>query len=242
MVNRLTRTVRNKMSPSGVNVSAPVTFTRSSAGDAEPGSIATHGTGICEATRPSMEIVHTTVAATMPATRRRRRRAGGRGGTLTPGVDDQSGSSGGGSMSSAVSTSALDPVALIAALAALLVMVRARPGHLHLQPAMRRAHLGRTRSSTHEATWYAVAVEHDTRRPASTSSSSSRLRALAHDAFGLRPPAPAEYGNAARISPLRRVRSALLLAALLVVNGVLVAAGIGLVAFLGGFLLEQAIK
>jgi hypothetical protein len=58
----------------------------------------------------------------------------------------------------------------------------------------------------------------------------------------MRGPQSAEYGRAARVSPLRRLRSAVLLLVLLVALGVFTAASIGLVVFLAGFLLEQAIK
>lgn len=58
----------------------------------------------------------------------------------------------------------------------------------------------------------------------------------------MRAPQTAEYGRAARISPLRRLRSAVLLLVLLFVLGVAAAVGVGIIAFLAGFLLEQAIK
>lgn len=69
-----------------------------------------------------------------------------------------------------------------------------------------------------------------------------RVRRLAHEAFGTLPPYEAEYGNAARVGAFRRIRSAILLLVLLVSLGVATAATIGLLAFLAGFFLEQAIK
>ena len=76
----------------------------------------------------------------------------------------------------------------------------------------------------------------------SSSSTSDRIRRLVHEALGMRGPQSAEYGRAARVSPIRRLRSAVLLLLLLVALGVFTAASIGIVVFLAGFLLEQAIK
>jgi hypothetical protein len=61
--------------------------------------------------------------------------------------------------------------------------------------------------------------------------------------FGYRSPDPAMTGpQAARISPWRRLRSSVLLAALLVLLGVALAAAVGVLVFLAGFVLEQAIS
>ena len=68
------------------------------------------------------------------------------------------------------------------------------------------------------------------------------MRHLAHEALGTRSPQQAEYGESLRISPLRRIRSAILLLTMLIGLGIATAASIGLLAFLAGFLLEQAIK
>ena len=87
---------------------------------------------------------------------------------------------------------------------------------------------------------YAVAADTDARARRATGV--ERVRRAAHEALGLLPPSPAEYDEAARIGPLRRIRSAMVLAVLLVGLSVVVALSVGLVAFLGGFLLEQAIK
>lgn len=75
-----------------------------------------------------------------------------------------------------------------------------------------------------------------------TAQAPGRVRRLAHEALGTLPPHAAEYGRATRVGGLRRIRSAVLLLALLVLLGVTTAASIGLIAFLAGFLLEQAIK
>ncbi len=59
---------------------------------------------------------------------------------------------------------------------------------------------------------------------------------------GFQEPAQAEYGADAYPSLLRRVTSIFLLVALLVFLGVAVAASIGAVLLVAGFLLEQAIS
>ena len=59
---------------------------------------------------------------------------------------------------------------------------------------------------------------------------------------GFQTPAQAEYGADAYPSLLRRITSVFLLIALLVVLGVAVAASIGAVLLVAGFLLEQAIS
>lgn len=60
--------------------------------------------------------------------------------------------------------------------------------------------------------------------------------------IGFQPPAQAEYGPDAYPSLLRRVTSVFLLIALLVFLGVAVAAALGAVMLVAGFLLEQAIS
>jgi hypothetical protein len=149
-------------------------------------------------------------------------------------------------MSSAVSTFAPDLVVPTACVAAVLLWLRTRQ---LAQPAMHAARVvrsGATRSTDPRTlighTLLAVATDPDAAGRSGSAVGVHRLRALAHEAFGLRPPAPAEYGAAARTGPLRRIRSALLLVVLLVFNGFLVAVSVGLIALLGGFLLEQAIK
>jgi hypothetical protein len=165
---------------------------------------------------------------------------------MEPIAGDQSGSGGGGSMSSAVSTFVPDLVVPAACAAAVLFWLRARQP---AQPAMRAVRVvraGSSRAADPRAllgmTLLAVATDPDAPGRSGATVGVRRLRALAHDTFGLQPPAAAEFGAAARTSPLRRLRSALLLVVLLVCNGVLVAIGVGVVALLGGFLLEQAIK
>ncbi len=90
-------------------------------------------------------------------------------------------------------------------------------------------------------TLLAVAADTDAATRPLRGTGTGTARRVVHEALGLLPPAAAEYGNAARIHPLRRIRSGVLLLVLLVVLGVAVALSIGLVAFLAGFLLEQAI-
>ena len=149
-------------------------------------------------------------------------------------------------MSSAVSTFAPDLVVPAACVAAVLLRLLARQPS---QPAMQAVRVRRAGPSRNHdprvllpGSLFAVAADTEARDRSGGTVGVSRLRALAHETFGRQAPAAAEYGKAARTSPLRRLRSALLLAVLLVCNGVLVAIGIGIVALLGGFLLEQAIK
>ncbi len=59
---------------------------------------------------------------------------------------------------------------------------------------------------------------------------------------GLQAPAQAEYGSDAYPSVLRRLSSAVLLLILVVVIGVAIAAVIGSIILIAGFLLEQAIS
>lgn len=60
--------------------------------------------------------------------------------------------------------------------------------------------------------------------------------------IGFQAPAQAEYGADAYPSVLRRVTSVFLLIALLVFLGIAVAASIGAVLLIAGFILEQAIS
>lgn len=76
---------------------------------------------------------------------------------------------------------------------------------------------------------------------AAAEAGASTVRRMLHEAFGNRAPAQAETGNVRRISPWRRLRSAILLLVLLGFLGLTIAAVFGLIAFLAGFLLEQAI-
>lgn len=114
-----------------------------------------------------------------------------------------------------------------------------------VQPAMRPVRSGRgtpTSRSTRLEQLALLAVGVDTDAKARPVTGVDRIRRVTHEALGLLPPASAQYGSAARTSPLRRIRSAVLLGVLLVVLGVVVALSLGVVAFLAGFLLEQAIK
>jgi hypothetical protein len=147
-------------------------------------------------------------------------------------------------MSSAVSTFAPDLVVPAAYVAAVLLWLRARQPAKPAMHAVQVVRGGAARTGAPRIllgqVLYAVATDPDA-SGRSGPAGVGRLRMLAHEVFGTQPPAPAEYGAAARTSPLRRLRSALLLAVLLLANGVLVALGVGLVALLGGFLLERAI-
>lgn len=145
-------------------------------------------------------------------------------------------------MSSRVSTFVPGPVVLVAVLLAaiflssrsrfrmqpLTVPVRRRRG----APRTARPVLVRPPTAPLPGRWLATA----------TAQAPGRVRRLAHEAFGTLPPYQAEVGAAVRVGALRRIRSAVLLLALLVMLGVATAGAIGLVAFLAGFFLEQAIK
>jgi hypothetical protein len=106
-----------------------------------------------------------------------------------------------------------------------------------LQPAMAlaRQHRGQPRRSGDplRLAWMTLAM-------ADTGSVGHAVRSLG--GRGLRAPEPAVTGAKARTSALRRLRSAILLLALLVGLGVAIAAIVGLVVLLAGALLEQAIK
>jgi hypothetical protein len=71
-------------------------------------------------------------------------------------------------------------------------------------------------------------------------SGAQRTRDWLSGAFGLRGPEPAVTGDAARIPWTRRLRSAVLLLVLLVLLGTGLAASIGVLVFVAGFLLELA--
>lgn len=137
-------------------------------------------------------------------------------------------------MSSRVSTFAPGPVVLAALFAAIFLSSRNR---FHPQPAMQEGCRGRATSRAADR----LAVRAPLMMVAA-SSTSTRLRQLAHEALGMRPPQQPQFGRALRVSPLRRIRSAVLLLVLLGALGIATAATIGLVAFLAGFFLEQAIK
>lgn len=141
-------------------------------------------------------------------------------------------------MSSRVSTFAPVPVVLAAVLAAIFISSR---GRFRSQPAMQPIPVGRGKARP--VAKYRVPAQFFTvTMNSSSSSTSDRIRRLVHEALGMRAPQPAEFGKAARIGPLRRLRSAILLLALLVALGVATASTIGIIVFLAGFLLEQAIK
>jgi hypothetical protein len=110
-----------------------------------------------------------------------------------------------------------------------------------LQPAMAlvRPHRGRSARADHFRDrrlfdlWSVSAM-------ADVASFGGAVRSLGRR--GLRAPEPAVTGSAARISPLRRLRSGVLLLATLALLGLALAALIGIVILLAGALLEQAIK
>ncbi len=142
-------------------------------------------------------------------------------------------------MSSRVFTLASVPVVLAAVLAAIYFSSR---GRFRAQPAMQPIPV--RRGKTRPVAKYRVSSQFFTvtMNSSSSPSTSDRIRRLVHEALGMRGPQSAEYGRAARVSPIRRLRSAVLLLALLVALGVFTAASVGVVVFLAGFLLEQAIK
>ena len=141
-------------------------------------------------------------------------------------------------MSSRVFTFAPVPIVLAAVLAAIYFSSR---GRFRDQPAMQPVPVGRGKSRP--VAKYRLSSQFFTvTMNSSPPSTSDRIRRLVHEALGMRSPQPAEYGRAARVSPVRRLRSALLLLVLLVALGVFTAVGIGVVVFLAGFLLEQATK
>lgn len=135
-------------------------------------------------------------------------------------------------MSSRVSTFAPGPVVLAALFAAILLSSRNR---FHPQPAMQQGSRGRATSRAADR----FAIQGPLLMAVSTS---TRMRQLAHEALAMCPPQQAQFGRALRVSPLRRIRSALFLLMLMGALGIATAATVGLVAFLAGFFLEQAIK
>lgn len=140
-------------------------------------------------------------------------------------------------MSSRVFTFAPVPVVLAAVLAAIYFSSR---GRFRAQPAMQPIPVGRGKARPGPK--YRVSAQFFTVTMNSSSSTSDRIRRLVHEALGMRAPQSAEIGRAARISPIRRLRSVLLLLVLVVALGVAAAVTIGVIVFLAGFLLEQAIK
>ena len=140
-------------------------------------------------------------------------------------------------MWSLVFTFASIPVVLATVLAAIYFSSRGRFG---AQPAMQPIPVGSGKARP--GTKYRVSSQFFTATMNSSSSTSDRIRRLVHEALGMRAPQSAEFGRAARISPIRRLRSALLLPVLLVALGVATAVATGVGVFLAGFLLEQAIK
>ncbi len=137
-------------------------------------------------------------------------------------------------MSSRVSTFAPGPVVLAALFAAILLSSRNR---FHPQPAMQQGARGRATSRAADR----FAIQGPLLMAAAVSTS-TRMRQLAHEALAMCPPHQAQFGRALRVSPLRRIRSALFLLMLMGALGIATAATVGLVAFLAGFFLEQAIK
>jgi hypothetical protein len=140
-------------------------------------------------------------------------------------------------MSSSVSTFALGPVLFVTVIAVAAAVVLVRVGRPP-QPATRPIRTGRGRVSRRDlqrALLMATATEAErqTRR---------RTRDWLVGAFARRDPEPAVTGEAAKLKWWQRLRSGLLLLALLVLLGVALAAAIGAIIFLAGFVLELTTK
>lgn len=124
---------------------------------------------------------------------------------------------------------------------AVVAVARSRPG---LQPAMAAARhrLGR-RVLPERLLPPGVLAMAGVREPGRTGAQAlpwARLDGWRR--LGYRPVEPAVTGPGVAISPLRRLRSALALLALLVVLGIVLAALIGLAVLVAGALFEQAIS
>lgn len=140
-------------------------------------------------------------------------------------------------MSSNVSTLALGPVLVVTVVAVVIAAALMRNGGSP-QPAMRPVRTGRGGRVDPRRVLMLLAESagRAERRPAFGS------REWWADAIGLRGPEPARTGDDARTPWWHRLRSAVLLLALLVLLGIALAAVIAAIVFLAGFFLELAIK
>jgi hypothetical protein len=139
-------------------------------------------------------------------------------------------------MSSSVSTFALGPVLLVTVLAVAAAMWIVRGGNPN-QPATRPIRTDRARVTSRDVqrSLLMATADADRRSPRT-------LREWINDAFGWRGPQPAVTGDAVRVPWWRRLQSGVLLLALLALLGTALAATIGAVVFLAGFLLELATR
>ncbi|HEX7097071.1 MAG TPA: hypothetical protein VF183_14385, partial [Acidimicrobiales bacterium] len=145
--------------------------------------------------------------------------------------------SGGDTMSFEVSTSAFGPALVVTVLAVAAAWWALRAGG-PAQPATRPLRSDRGRVSARDvqrSLMMAATAEAERRAP-------RNVREWLADAFGWRSPEPAVTDDAAHIPWWRRLRSAFLLLVLLGLLGTGLAALIGVVVFLAGFLLELATR
>jgi hypothetical protein len=139
-------------------------------------------------------------------------------------------------MSFSVSTFALGPlllVTLIVVAAAVLVVRAGGP----TQPATRPLRSDRARASSRDVQRSLLMATADAERR-----SPRNVREWLADAFGWRGPEPAVTGGEVRVPWWRRLRSGILLLVLLALLGTALAAAVGAVIFLAGFLLELATR
>jgi hypothetical protein len=140
-------------------------------------------------------------------------------------------------MSFSVSTFALGPllfVTVIAVAAAVLVVLRAGGPN---QPATRPLRTDRARSSSRDVQRSLLMATADAERRAPRN-----VREWLADAFGWRGPEPVVTGDATRVPWWRKLRSGVLLLLLLALLGTALAAAVGALIFLAGFLLELATR
>jgi hypothetical protein len=139
-------------------------------------------------------------------------------------------------MSFSVSTFALGPlliVTVLAVAAAVLVQRASGPN----QPATRpiRTDRARTTSRDVQRSLLMATADADRRAP-------RNVREWLADAFGWRGPEPVATGGDVRVKWWRKLRSGVLLLVLLALLGTALAAAVGAVVFLAGFLLELATR
>ncbi|HEV8298174.1 MAG TPA: hypothetical protein VGQ20_12775 [Acidimicrobiales bacterium] len=135
-----------------------------------------------------------------------------------------------------MSTFALGPVLIVTVITVAVAVVIVRAGGSP-QPATRPVRTGRGRNrpiDPRRLLMMVAAQEAERRTP------SRRAREWWAAAWNRREPEPAVIGREAQIKWWQRLRSAVLLLALLVVLGVALAALVGVLVFLAGFFLELA--
>jgi hypothetical protein len=140
-------------------------------------------------------------------------------------------------MSFSVSTFALGPllfVTVVAVAAAVIVVLRAGGPN---QPATRPLRTDRARPTSRDVQRSLLMTTADAERR-----SPRNVREWLADAFGWRGPEPVVTGEQVRVSWWRRLRSGVLLLLLLALLGTALAAAVGAVIFLAGFLLELATR